>query len=100
MKKPKFTFKTEKSKGPYSSFFPNTNHIKLNKQGIGTIEDKKPHIIRLKVIKDDILEDGNKNCEWKWIRLTKKSESLQEAKDFLNKYIEEILKKYKLALNN
>jgi hypothetical protein len=48
------------------------------------------------VIKSDINEDGNPNCKWKWIKLGKKSESLQEAKEFLNENIETIMAKYNL----
>ena len=45
----KFTFKTTKATGRYSSFYPNLHDIKLNKKVVGSITDKKPHKIRLKV---------------------------------------------------
>jgi hypothetical protein len=51
------------------------------------------------VHKDDINEDGNPNCPWKWISLKKESESLQEAKDWLNENIEEVLAKYPLRFS-
>lgn len=62
---------------------------------MGSITDRSWDI-RLQVVKKDINEDGNSNCSWKWIKLKKKSESLQEAKDFLNENIDQILKLYNL----
>ena len=94
----KFTFKTIKPTGKWKSF-DNDNHIiKLNKKEVGYIidDDKKPFEIRLAVIKKDILEDGNANCVWKWITLKKESETLQEAKDFLNENINAILEKIEI----
>jgi hypothetical protein len=44
----------------------------------------------LQVIKKDINEDGNINCEWRWITLKKESETLQEAQDWLNQNFEKI----------
>ena len=95
----KFTFKTDRPTGSFASFFPNYNHIKLDKKKVGSIDDKTPFKIKLMVIKDDIMEDNNPNCEWKWITLKKESQSLQEAKDFLNKYIADLVIKYKLHLS-
>jgi hypothetical protein len=90
-----FTFKTEKPTGRYRSFDSNTNYIKLNKIEIGTISDEAPFIIRLRIIKTDIMENGNKNCPWKWIRLKKESASLKEAKEFLKNNVTGIITKYK-----
>jgi len=90
-----FTFKTEKPTGQYKAFFPNYHYIKFKKRKCGQIIDNTWNI-KLTVIKEDIMEDGNPNCKWKWITLKKKFESLQEAKDFLNTYIEEIMKKFNL----
>lgn len=92
----KFTFKTEKATGRYRSFHPDTHHIKLNKIECGLIQDGKPYKIKFQVIKDDTKEDGNTNCEWKWITFKKESETLQEAKDFLNEKFEAINSKYKI----
>lgn len=97
-RKQKFTFKTDKATGPFWSFSPDYHYIKLKKKQCGSINDKTWEI-RLQVIKDDINEDGNPNCEWKWIQLKKKSDSLQEAKDFVNNHIEAILDKYNLYLD-
>ena len=92
----KFTFKTEKATGRYRSIYPDTHNIKLNKFECGLIDDKKPYKIQLQVIKDDINKDGNPNCDWEWITLKKESESLQEAKNFLNENHEAIQLKYKI----
>lgn len=96
----KFTFKTDKATGPYSSFYSDQHSVKLKKKEVGAIGDKVPYRIRLQVIKDDIKEDGNSNCSWKWITLKKESKSLQEAKDFLNDHIDKILEKYNLHLED
>lgn len=94
----KFTFKTEKPKGKWKSFSECSYNIKLNGKLVGNIEPKKPHYIRLMVIKTDINEDGNPNCDWKWIKLVKTSDTVDEAKEFLNKAIETIIDRYNLKL--
>jgi len=96
--KNRFTFKTEKTTGRYKSFFPDTHYIKYKGHQVGGIMDAKPYQIRLMVIKEDIMEDGNTNCKWKNIFLAKKSESLDEAKLWLNENIEKILCKYELYM--
>jgi hypothetical protein len=45
-------------------------------------------------MKADIMEDGNSNCKWKSIHLKHKSETLADAKAFLNENIDAILTKY------
>lgn len=97
MKTVKFTFKTDKPTGKYRSFFSASHYIKLKRVVIGTIDDELPFKIRLKVVKSDINEDGNPNCSWKWITLLKRSESLEEAKEFLNKVADKIVETYNLA---
>jgi len=86
----KFTFKTEKAKGQWRAFSNDDIIIKLNKKECGNIDCRKPFKIRLQVLKKDILEDGNKNCKWRWITLKHESESVQDAKDWLNNNIEMI----------
>jgi hypothetical protein len=94
----KFTFKTNKSTGRYRSFYSDTHDIKLNKKLIGHIDAKFPFAIRFMIIKSNINEDKNPNCKWKWILLKQESNSLQEAKNWLNENTELIQKKYNLYL--
>ena len=65
----KFTFKTEKPNGKYRAFGTTFHYIKIKGRWVGNISDAYPHYISLQVIKDDINEDGNANCEWKWITI-------------------------------
>lgn len=95
-----FTFKTDKSTGRYGSFYPDQHYIKIKGITIGRITDSKPHSIRLMVIKDDINEDGNPNCEWKWITLKKRFETLKEAKEFLKSKYEIIIEQFKIHIND
>jgi hypothetical protein len=48
------------------------------------------------IIKNNIMEDNNPNCEWRWLTLKKKSDSLQEAKDWLNENIEVIFNTFNI----
>ncbi len=93
-----FTFKTEKPTGKWKAFQSDQHYIKFKGKEVGEIGHEHPFTIRLMVIKDDINEDKNTNCKWKWIKLSKKSESLMEAKDFLNNKIDSIMEKYNLHL--
>ena len=95
-KKIKFTFKTTRPTGSYAWLHKPYHNILLNKIFVGAIEHDKPHLIRLMVMKADIMEDGNINCKWKWITLKNEFESLDEAKVFLNENIEIITTKYKI----
>jgi hypothetical protein len=93
----KFTFKTNKATGMYRSFYPNTHIIKLNKLNVGEISDNEPYKIRLQIMKKDLMEDKNPNCDWRWITLkTPSFNELQEAKDWLNKNITGITTKWEL----
>lgn len=96
----KFTFKTTKPTGRWASFEPSHHAIKLNKIEVGCIKDDPPWTIRIQVMKKDIMEDGNPNCEWRWVTFNKDSQTLQEAKDWLNANIDVILEKYKLYLKD
>jgi len=91
-----FTFKTEKSTGRYCSFYPDHHHIKLKKKQVGNIGGEFPHKIRLQVKKKDINENGNPNCEWKWITLKRESNSVEDAKQFLKDNFAEIIEKFEL----
>ncbi len=91
-----FTFKTVKSTGRYRAFYLPRHIIKIKKVDVGSIEPETFRI-RLMVIKDDINEDGNPNCEWKWILLKYVPSSLDDAKEFLNKNFEALNKKYNIV---
>lgn len=93
-----FTFKTEQPTGRWRSFDVPIHYIKLKKKVVGTIEPTPPHKIHLMVIKDDTMEDGNKNCDWKWITLKREFVSVDEAKAFLKEYEQKIIEKYKLKM--
>lgn len=95
MKQKKFTFKIHKPTGRYRSFYSIRVDIKLDGKRVGSFNDNDFRI-RLQVIKEDIMEDGNPNCVWKNILLKFKANSIKETKVFLNENIEYILKKYKL----
>jgi hypothetical protein len=97
-KKIKFSFKTERATGSYAWLHKPDYHVLLNKNLVGSIDPEKPHHIRLMVMKADILENGNPNCPWKWITLKHESESVAEAKIFLNEGIDTILTKYKIRI--
>ena len=89
-----FTFKTSKPTGKWASFDNETHYIKIKGFECGTIDYQKPFKISLMVWKND--EDrskpnDNKNCAWKWIKLKKESETLQEAKEWLNKNFDGLL---------
>ena len=86
----KFTFKTEKSKGRYASFYPDTHHIKLNKQEVGDISDHAPHKITLMVV------DKTQKCGWRNITLKKESESVAEAKEWINNAFAAITEKWEI----
>jgi hypothetical protein len=96
MKQIKFTFKTERPTGSWRAFGNNYNIIKFNKKEVGNIGHKKPFSINLMVIKEDIMEDSNPNCKWKWIELAEQSNTLQEAKDYLNSQADKIISTWKL----
>jgi hypothetical protein len=93
----KFTFKTEHPTGRYRSFESDHHIVKFNKVEVGSILDGHPFTIRLMVVKQDINEDKNPNCSWKWIRVKKEFESLVEAKTWLNDHVEEITSHFKLV---
>lgn len=92
----KFTFKHVKNTGKFKGFFPTTHDIKLQGKKVGSISNNHPYTISLMVIKDDIMEDGNPNCAWKWITVNREFNSVDEAKEHLNEYIYEILSTYDL----
>lgn len=97
--KNKFTFKTVRPTGSYSSFYPESHHIKFKKYIVGQIDDKSPRKIRLHVMKNDVITDDNPNCDWKWIQFRKDFNSIEEAKVWLNESIDSIMNLYTLYGN-
>jgi len=80
--------------------------IKLNRgkkgrhEHIGTIDEKYPHKINIRVYKKDLNEDNRSHCRWKFIALPNNFESIIGAQEFLlenfdrlNKELD-IVKKY------
>jgi hypothetical protein len=92
-----FTFKTTKASGSYAAFQSEYHEIKLKKKMVGTISNRgEGYKIHLRVIKEDINENGNPNCVWKNVTLKKTSDTLQEAKDYLNSNFEQIINQFPL----
>ncbi len=92
------TFKTDQPVGRYRSFDSPTHTIKVNGVEVGVICDGV-FTIRLMVMKTQEELDSNpksSNCKWRWVTLAKKSESLQEAKDFVKNNISAITNKFDL----
>ena len=92
----KFTFKTTGATGKFRSFSLPIIDIKLNKKLIGSILPETPYLVSFMVNKQDIYEDNNSNCAWKWVRLKKEFRSIDEAKEFINNNIDKILEKFDL----
>jgi len=91
-----FTFKTDKPTGKYKSFSDPYHHIRIKRKDVGSIDHNHPYRIRLMVTKKDIMEDGNPNCDWRWVVIKRQFTSMEEAKMFLNEYYEEITKTFNL----
>ena len=91
----KFTIKTEHPTGEYRSFFPSTHYIKYKKKVCGQIVDNT-WAIRLMVKKSDINEDGNPNCEWRWLQLGVVLDSSESPKEFLNENIDTLFGKFNI----
>ena len=96
----KFTFKTNKPTCKYKAFDKPSHDIKLKGVVVGSIDNDCPYYIRFMVVKDDITSDGNPNCPWKWVKLTKTSESLDEAKTFTAQNTNTILTKLNIHINS
>ncbi len=92
----KFTFKKQKATGRYRSFQIENTDIKQNGKVVGMIEGDSLFRIRLAVLKDEIGEDGNPNCKWKWVTLKDKSESEEQARLWLNEFRDVIREKFNL----
>ena len=97
----RFTFKTEKPTGPYSSFDSDRNVIKYQKKEVGLIyQSDNGFKVQLAVVKKDLNADKNPNSPWRWAFFKKEFTSLQEAKEWLNSNIEGLMSKFELYLFN
>jgi hypothetical protein len=98
----KLSFKTTKPTGKYRWLDKPTTYIILDSKNVGMFgEDTEGKtIIKLQIIKDDINSDGNPNCNWKWINLAKKLESIEEGKEWIKANIKVITEKWNLNINN
>ncbi len=67
--KNKITFKTEKEKGKFAWVYKPQHHILLNKENVGQIVHDDWGVIRLRVLKSDINEDGNPNSYKKYRKI-------------------------------
>jgi len=93
-----FTFKKHIYQGQYASFERDYTDIKLKKKVVGNIVEIRNgyYQVGFMVVKQDILEDKNPNCEWRWIFLAKTFSNEKEAREFVNFGYEKIIKKYNL----
>ena len=98
MKKQRVSFKTTRPTGRYSSFDNPYHEIKVNGLVCGVIVHGEWKI-RLQIIKDENNTDNNPNCAWKWIQLNVKSNSLDEAKQYVIHNINGIMAKWQLFFN-
>ena len=90
----KVSFKTEKPTGKWAWTQSPFHYIKVDGVEVGVIVHNTWRI-RLMVKKEDINEDGNPNCHWKWIQLKKENSTLDEAKNFVKNSMSIISEKYK-----
>ena len=111
-KKNVFSFKRNIPTGKWRSFEPQHNHsIKLNKNEVGDIQEIR-HIgvtrienqgkfeIGFMINKKDPMEDGNPNCSWRWIRLKRKFENAEEAKQFILDNSEALIKQFDFKISD
>jgi hypothetical protein len=92
----KFTFKTTYPEGKYRAFSSSYHEIKLDKKVVGTITDDHLPRVKLMVMKSNVELSSNPNCKWEWVTLKGNHETIQHAKDFVNKHIDAILDKFEL----
>lgn len=104
----KFTFKNYEHTGRYRSFDSEGCEIKLKGKVVGFINEitsfGKPHPlegkfrITLMLVKKDIMEDRNPNCPWKNAAMLHTADSLKDAKEFVQKFNDEIQRKFNIYL--
>jgi hypothetical protein len=69
-----------------------------NKKEFGRISEMKYGVFMFSfaIEKKDIMEDGNKNCKWRWVDLKNEFHSIDEAKKFVIEVFDEINKNHTL----
>jgi len=80
--------------------------VKIKKKKFGEIsaptwqtEDNR-WSISVMVVKKQIDEDGNTNCPWKWIHFKQRFVKEEHAREWIQEYIDEIIKKYVLQFED
>lgn len=78
----KFTFKKE-DVGPWDK---GATRLKLKRKVCGQLYEVSAGLWRvgLMVVKKDINEDGNPNCEWRWVFFPARFESEAAARQWVN----------------
>lgn len=97
-------FKIDRPTGKRKAFSSPTYYVIINKIDVGTIShksnlDRSDRLevgVSFRVLKDDILEDGNSNCVWRNLTLKARFNTAQEMKDFLTKNLDKIVSSLKL----
>lgn len=97
-----FKFKTEKPTGKWRAFDNPAHYIKFDGKVVGAIGHEKPFRIDFTVMKTeaDMVNDTNKNCPWKRIYIKKESETLDEAKEYVNTLVEYLTGKYTFHMSD
>lgn len=88
-----FTFKKEDG----GVWHGDTADIKLGGRVCGMITPRSrftDYQVRFMVTKADILEDGNKNCPWKWVGLTGRYKDLKTAEIWVRENSAMLQEKY------
>ena len=103
-----FTFKNNIRTGKFRSFESDSCEIKLNGFMVGSIAEIRSYnqhldngkfSISFMINKIDLMEDGNPNCPWRWIKINYRGESLKDAKSFVKAFSKNIQEKYNLRLD-
>ena len=92
-------FKTNKISGKWAWTTNPTYDVIINGSNVGTIshksvfdKDEKLEVgVGFRVVKNDILEDGNSNCIWKTVFLKARFKTVQETKDFITRHLDVIV---------
>ena len=83
----------------------NSTEIKINKKIVGQIlppswnSNNKGWQVMLMIVKKDIMEDGNKNCVWRYITFKKEFEKEELARIWLKDNIDGIMEKWNIFID-